>query len=172
MQRIYSEQTTQIQYNRHLAAYYRQQIAALQKGLPRCPPQTPPAASEQYSIDSIGPIVIDDPTDTFNFPSQQETQHSTSSSSMGTCSPKDDDGDIIVTSRERTESYESHISTSTRSPDSAGSFHPARPIMASTGMGTGSSPVPVVKGVKSKARAKFGGKGLSRIFRRRRSGDD
>ena len=76
MQRIYSEQTTQIQYNRHLAAYYRQQIAALQKGLPRCPPSsTAVAAVEDDSIDnidSIDPIIIvDDPIAALDFPTQQ-----------------------------------------------------------------------------------------------------
>jgi len=175
MQRASSDQTTQLQYNRHLAAYYRQQIAALQQGLPRWPPpSTAVAAVEDDSIDnidSIDPIIIvDDPIAALDFPTQQSAQRWTSSSSMSACSPHDG-GDVLVTSRERTESYESERSVLAATPDSAGSSKPAGPRTVSTGMGTASSPVPK-KGLKSKARSKSGGKGLSRIFGRRRSGDD
>ncbi|KAK1058956.1 hypothetical protein LTR12_004759 [Friedmanniomyces endolithicus] len=168
MQRAHSEQTTQLQYNRHLAAYYRQQIAALQQGLPRCPPfSTAAPAAEDDSIE----IIVDDPLAAFEFPSQQETQHSISSSSMSTWSPNDD-GDVVVTSRERTESYESERSVLAATPDSAGSSKPASPRTVSTaGVGTASSPVPK-KGLKLKARSKSGRRGLGRFLGRRSGGDD
>ncbi|KAK1056892.1 hypothetical protein LTR74_014561 [Friedmanniomyces endolithicus] len=173
MNRAYTDQTTRLQYNRHLAAYYRQQIAALQQGLPRCPPSS--TASTLLPEDSIDvvEVIVDDPLAAFEFPSQQETQRSTSSSSsMGTCSPNDDK-DVIVTSRERTESYGSERSASFETPDSAGSSKTTSPMPGSSiRMVTTSSPVAVMKGTKAKARVKSRGKGLSRIFRRRRGGDD
>ncbi|KAK0247594.1 hypothetical protein B0A54_17440 [Friedmanniomyces endolithicus] len=178
MPRAYSDQLTQVQYNRHLAAYYRQQIVALQQGLPRWPSQLLPATSEQDSIDRIASIepliIVDDPIAALDFPSQQEPQRSTSSSSsIYPCSPPDKD--ITVTLRERTESYESERSVSVGTSDSAGSSKPASPMagrMMRMGMVTASTPVPVVKAVRSKPRAKSGVKGLSRIFRRRRGGDE
>ncbi|TKA56093.1 hypothetical protein B0A55_11983 [Friedmanniomyces simplex] len=111
MQRAYSDQTTPLEYNRQLADYYRQQIAALRQGLPQ---KTPSMAS----IDDIVKPTLEDPMATASLAqSAQRTASSSTSSSSG--------ASVVVTSRDRTESYESTQSTLIGTPDTTGSSKPA-----------------------------------------------